>query len=499
MAAHWYCLINGREHGPFSSDKIQRLTKSGKLKREDSVRPETDRHWTPATAIPGLFPDESVHPVPPVAKAAPPKAAKKRATAPPQGKSPPPAPDQAIAVAAPVPRAIPLEGDASAIPSAKPVATPVAAPVATPVAAPVAAPVGQSGAQPAVAVPSAVLPTAGAQSRGASELVHRGKRKSQQLYIVVGGLAASLIVLGGIAVFVLNRGPKEKKADVEVASPMESQEADPATAGVDPETDPVPKSDAPVQASATAQRLASLPSLTRWLDATRQKGGLRGIVKLGVSDVWLEPAEAGGQVLNVNVAITNLQSDQSLDFKGFNTSASRSVDTTVFLADSSGDSLRNLAGGDASAGAARRSLRMAPGELLTQQLSFVIENTDSEQFRLALPYAALGHTGYLGFEIPRLMVQDRPPGADEEDFAVDGAAPTAEPEAAADQVRVEESPRRNAENDVVEPDTEPDAAEAGEPKRQGGQPETISDLLRSIEDNSQDAADGQDPADGQDE
>ena len=53
------------------------------------------------------------------------------------------------------------------------------------------------------------------------------------------------------------------------------------------------------------------------------------------------------------------------------------------------------------------------GQSQKEQLSFLLPARDSKQFRLALPYAALGQTGYLGFELPKQMIKDGPPGAEE--------------------------------------------------------------------------------------
>ena len=77
---------------------------------------------------------------------------------------------------------------------------------------------------------------------------------------------------------------------------------------------------------------------------------------------------------------------------------------------------------------------------------------DSKQFRLALPYAALGQTGYLGFELPRQMIKDQPPGAEEP------------------------APKEPAK---VAPETLLPAAGAIKPEP--GEPETIGDLRTEIE------------------
>jgi hypothetical protein len=75
--------------------------------------------------------------------------------------------------------------------------------------------------------------------------------------------------------------------------------------------------------------------------------------------------------------------------------------------------------------------------------------------------------------------------SDEAETATEGAPAT-------DGPRVEESPRKTPAGGERKSDTEPEDAKAGEPDGQTGQPETITDLLRSIEGGSQDGPDGRD-------
>jgi hypothetical protein len=143
--------------------------------------------------------------------------------------------------------------------------------------------------------------------------------------------------------------------------------------------------------------------------------------------------------------------------------------------------------------AARR--RIHPEESATEQLSFVFPDGESKYFRLALPYAALGQTGYLGFELPRQMIQEgdpdakekvRPEPAETEPETVLPAGATVkprpgEPETIGD-LRSEIEPSGDATTDAMKepPKPAPDepAMPAEEPQKE---PEKIPDIRKLIE------------------
>ncbi len=474
MTAHWYCLINDREHGPFTSQQIQRLAEKGKLKPEHSVRPETDSHWTPALAIPGLFPDSEADTTPPVAKAAPPKVARKASA-----KQPPSPPS------AEVPRAIPVADAPSVMPVAKPVAKPVATPVAKPVATPIATPVGGAGPPSDVSGVATPPPAPTMRPRDRGKYAKRGRRKSQQLYIVVGALIGLTLILGGVAMIVIMKGPPRDKVDVPVTSiaPSVNEDVGAGSAESDPYAGTTPSQDAPAAKRSTV----SFPTLGRWLDASRQKGGLRGVAKLGVSDAWMEKTAADVRVLNIDVKITNLAPDKSLNFRGWSGGGTSAVDTRALLADDQGGLLKQL---PAQEGATVR--RIKSDQSHTARLRFSLADSTSSSFRLALPYAAIGHTGHLGFEIPILMIQTHPPGDDAPDDAATASGAKGDVQATP---ALEFSAREDASGETgsmgSSVDTEKAPEAVPEALRGGGQPETIKDLRRSIdEEAAADAMDG---------
>ena len=418
MAA-WYCLIGEKEYGPFSSERIQSLVEKGKLTRDHFVRSSTDSQWTAASELPGLFPAEKTKdPVPPKAvpakavpaKAVPAKAVPAKAVPakvkPPE--SPPPAkakpPVASAAKKPPMAVALPPATEEPEIPSA----LPVAAPVATPVAAPASLPVGTPVAPAAAAVPSSEP----------SETIPRGRRKSkQQQYLIAGGLAAVLIVLGGVAIAVLGRSPGEEPGDDEVASSNDPQAKTDVPAPEDVEADPDAETDPDIKAPAgktpSIKKAAALPSIRKWHDA-RNPGTLRSaMVRFHVVNAWLNPSQPGSRTLTVEMTVTNLSSKEPLDYRSWSAAGQSAVDTAVFLVDDKGKRLTASSSPRRPEGAVPTSRRLKSQESVTELLVFEAPAAEYEFLRLRLPYAAIGRPGHMGFEIPRVMVKDRPPDSEE--------------------------------------------------------------------------------------
>ncbi len=429
MAA-WYCLIGDKEYGPFSSERIQSLVQKGKLTRDHSVRTSTDTQWTPASDIPGLFPSEEPKAAAP--KTAPPKA--KPPASPPPAKARPPV--AAETTKPPMPTALPVTSEEPELPSALPVAAPVAAPVDAPVATPVAAPVATPVAAPAsmpVAAPVTSSSPASPPKDPAETIAHARKKSKQQQYLIAGGLGAALIILGIAGVWALNRSPKTESEEQEIAQskpdqtkpvvPAEDIEADP-----NPETDPPVKE--PVRQVADAKKSAALPAISRWLDASRKQGVLRfsdSMIKFHVVNVWLDSSDSGARTVTVELTLTNGSSSESLDFRGWSLAEGAKMDDAVVLADDKDNRLSASSAPGRSVRPGSASRRLKPKESVKDQLIFEAPTGEYEQLRLRLPYAAIGRTGYMGFEIPAVMIQDRPPG-EEEPVAADAKPDIMEPD-----------------------------------------------------------------------
>jgi serine/threonine protein kinase len=55
MAAQWYCIISGQEHGPLTADQLVQLRRANRLTPSDLVR-KGDSPWVAAITVIGLFP-----------------------------------------------------------------------------------------------------------------------------------------------------------------------------------------------------------------------------------------------------------------------------------------------------------------------------------------------------------------------------------------------------------------------------------------------------------
>ncbi|HPM82721.1 MAG TPA: DUF4339 domain-containing protein [Candidatus Anammoximicrobium sp.] len=506
MAAHWYCLIGQQQYGPFTSEQIQQLVQQGQLQREHYVRTETDSQWTAAGDLPGLFAASQATANPPHVPSAAPRS-KKKYLGPAAAPGPPGPAAGAVPQARPVsPPAAPVHvaTHVSAAPIAAPTGTPLAVmpPAATPIApvppaaVPVAAvPVAEAAAATAAPAAKVSPPAAGrvggkatsaarpiplapavppaappAPARNGGEVGHKRRGSRQKSQLLAGGLTAALMLLIVVAVVVMNRSPSKQpgeRAGRATASapganvePNSNPEVDPA-AVVQGAAEPDRIADPPQAVAAIVHEPAAepepnpLPAVGKWLDATRQKGGLRdgarSIVRIGVERAWVDRAANKPAVLNVEVQISNRSDEEPLEFTGWRPDNQPQPDSQATMFDDAGAALQAAT---ARPAAGRRAARrhVAPGESVTEQLSFVFPERDSKQFRLALPYAALGQTGYLGFELPRQMIK-----------------------------KGETDARETAEAKAAEPQSETllPIGEAAESKP--GEPETIGDLRSEIE------------------
>jgi hypothetical protein len=357
-------------------------------------------------------------------------------------------------------------------------------------------------------VPPAAPPTP-AREEGGAAYKRRGSRQKSQ--VLVGGLTAAMLLLIVIAVVVMNRSPGKKasekpgrataSAQGTGSEPSSNPEVDPTTAVIPSASEPGTIADPPLAASAAPAEPAAkakpnpLPAVGKWLDATRTRaGGLRDIVAIGVAKAWLDKVGGGPAVLNVEMQVTNRSLDEPLEFTGWRPDNQPKPELQAMIADEAGNVLRAAPVRPASGRRAARR-RIHPDESATEQLSFEFPDGESKYFRLALPYAALGQTGYLGFELPRQMIQEGDPDAKEkvrpepaetepETVLPAGAAVKprpGEPETGGD-LRSEIDRGGDAKTDAMKEPPKPAAAEppmpAEEPQKE---PEKIPDIRKLIE------------------
>ncbi|NLF68001.1 MAG: DUF4339 domain-containing protein [Candidatus Anammoximicrobium sp.] len=475
--------------------------------------PQAQPVTSPATAVPAAVPIAATPSA--AASGDVPRAARPAQARPAVAVPVPAAPAAAVPVAAaPVAAAPAAAGSASAVPVAGAAGS---APVAPAAALPPGA--ARAGGRPSSAVRpipvaptvTAAVPPAPARDETGVGYKRRGSRKkSQQL---VGGLTAALLVLIVIAVIVMNRSPAKKptgESDQAVAS-ARGNEAEPSSdPEVDPEVDPAaivrPSSepaaiaDPPQAASGAAPEAADkpkpnpLPAVDKWLDATRTKGGLRGLLAVGIGKAWLDKPAGGPAILNVEVQVSNRSHDETLEFTGWRPDNQPQSAAQAMMVDQGGKVLRAA---PLRSPTGRRAARrhIDPEESATEQLRFVFPEEASPYFRLALPYAALGQTGCLGFELPRQMIKEgdpdakekvRPAAAEPGAETVLPAGATVKPEPGAPEtigdLRSEIESRKDAPTDAAKTPPQPSADEPSLPaEAPRKEPEKIPDIRKLIE------------------
>lgn len=334
-----------------------------------------------------------------------------------------------------------------------------------------------------------------------------------------------MVLLIVIAVVVVNRGPG-KKTTARPGRATASAQGGGAASNSNPESDPVavvtpskepgtiadPPQATPtsVKEAAAGPKSSSMPAVDKWLDAARQKRVIRDVARLGVNKAWLDEGDGKAMILNIEIQMTNLSPDEPLEFSGWRPDNQPQPEARACLYDEAGVALRTAPERKtpASPASVRRAARrwINPGESTTEQLAFVFPGDESKLFRLALPYAAIGQTGYLGFELPRQMIKQGTPDAKEAagPKAAEPAAETllpagemvkpkpGEPDTIRD-LKSEIERSGEAKTEAMKETPEPAADEHPKPEKEP-EPEKKPDLRKFIEEEDQKAeAKGKEP------
>ena len=189
----------------------------------------------------------------------------------------------------------------------------------------------------------------------------------------------------------------------------------------------------------------------KWLDATRQKGGLRELVGIGVGKAWLDKVAGKPAVLNVEVQLTNRSLDETLEFSGWRPDNQPQSESQATMIDDAGVVLL-AAPVRPAAGRRRRgggSLRKNPPRSSCASC-FPIRSQSISAWRC--PTRPWDRRDTWDFELPRQMIKEGDPDAKEK----------AAPEAA-----------------EPKPETLLPARETV--KSMPGEPETVRDLRSEIE------------------
>jgi hypothetical protein len=440
MSDHWYCLIAGREYGPFTSQQLREFVIQGRLTQEHFVRPATSGQWLSPSQVSGLFP---VPPVPMRIPDAPLNVQPSQAPIVPSGPQPvaavpgygpvmPAIPQQATEVpmvptARPVgpmvPDARPMPGmpttqmpmgpmvrapDGGALhpgwpapggaPRAVPVSQPV--PVGAPLGVPVGAPVGVPMAAPVGRPCGTAVPPAASHVPSPNQERLEVRRKiakahAQNLVLIVGCVAGGVLLVGvliAVSMVMSSSGLESRVRQVDAAASAKKPET-PHAGGAEKGTKKGAKS--------AALRAPSLAQVQSWQELAPNRkigGGLRNIAQVLLNGAWRD----AGSRLNIELRVQNVSSD-TLEFRPWRPGAEPSDPLAVVAVDDRDQPLRPAHPG----GSVPRQMR--PKEIVTERLVYEMPSDGFEAVRLVLSFAAFGQREQIGFKIPRSAVGDAPP------------------------------------------------------------------------------------------
>ncbi len=448
MALNWYYKNGDQQQGPFSVAQVKLMAQKNQITPKTLLRREDRTNWIEAAKVPGLF----------AAASPPPAAAAPVAAAPAPPRKAKPAPSKPLPKATPVAAAKPLQ--AKPLPAKLPQAKPAAA--ATPVYSTASKP-----SQPFVATEESTT-----QSR-----TKRRKSNSATL-IMIGAVVCGMIVIVGVSYFALNIS-EEAPATNTVAQASVDQTAQPAPTSSNESEDVEAKVD-------------PFASIEKWQDITKRAGlGKKG-VRVQVVSAWLGDDLSGGSAITsgsdkpdyvfVQVKITNSGGDQ-MDYTSWNETGADSSEASGVMMDDQGTLCKFVSRAELDSDDRLRKKWIDPRSDVSDVLVFKPPVGEFEYLRLALPFSAVGMSGYAGFEIPGSSLEKSKPLAS--DVAANRRATAGAPMPAADDPSVAIPPIKlgkpnnsATEKPVVEQtaDAKPDANADTD-----GQSDTIEDLLKSIE------------------
>lgn len=261
--------------------------------------------------------------------------------------------------------------------------------------------------QPAVGTTAA--PRKPVHDEGDEEAANAGK----SIYLLAGGVGVvALLAIVLVTVMTRPRTPTVAEggtavADAGTALPQPADASGTATPASATDAQTTPEPPAP---ETPADRLA-----TRTRDLARQVRRYTknpGLVLAKVASVrlggaWLEPAPEGGQLIKVQVQLTNVAMDQTLEYSSWSGGGAVGDDAMALATTDDGTPLtprHSPANGNRSIG---------PSQTTTEVLAFAIPAGEFQAVRLMLPKQAIGRTTEpFGFEIEHqaLLAGARPAG-----------------------------------------------------------------------------------------
>lgn len=136
-----------------------------------------------------------------------------------------------------------------------------------------------------------------------------------------------------------------------------------------------------------------------------------------------DSSEDASRRVYVQATVRNAAANNIVDYSSWNGTGILGRDAQAWLLTGEG-SVLSMVSPQATAGENRRtSVSLEPGQSVDDWLVFEAPAGQVEDLRLVLPRAALGSTGYIGFELPKVMLisGNRPRGAAAENHLAEGA------------------------------------------------------------------------------
>jgi len=378
MSAQWYCRQGGKASGPFTSEQLRQLARSGKIRPETEVCRGDSGGWAPAAKVQGLFEEAA-------GAAASRGGGIKRPAMRPQIRNLPTAAPSPSSSVRPKPRSA----------ASGPAATAVA-PAPVPAASPAAQVRAIEPQGEAVAAPIHAEPAAGEDSSILSRTRRRRTRGPLIAVIVVLVLAAG----GGVAAIIATGGSGDDQ--------NEQAAEGPAGKGQDDASDPKPAPEAkpkPVDPRVAFMRARAGAA---WREAGGRITVKKGDAAIRVEDAYLandsgqrvtQPDASQATKLIVEVLVQNRAKDQPLQFTSWAAPEANSPRAAIAV-----DDQFQLLKPAAAAPVAEPKKSLAPGEEFRETLVFTAPRPDFAHVRLALPYAAVDMKDHSLWSISRELV-----------------------------------------------------------------------------------------------
>lgn len=416
---NWFCKIGERQYGPLTVAQLKQMVERQQINATTLLRREDKTDWTSASRIKGLLPEAATSP--PV---------------PPPAKTPaPPAPPK------PKPKPLP---QATAV-SPKPPAPKSSVP--------------QPPAAPTPVVSNSSAPKPFVETEETSTTESRAKRHgNNSLALVMGGaVVCGMVVILGVTYFALNVSEDtttiaQSTTNAVAPSAPELQSKTRAAANDEPD-----------------KEVSPLDSIQQWHDITKVRGVGKGGVRVQVASVWFgdqlteTPAKAApsqpqpaqddvldigelgvkskkrnnnkveqsadssasrGAYLFVKVSVTNNAGDEQLDYTSWNGTGDEALLGTLF--DDQGKACKFVSRDELDSDQRLKKKWIDPRGVSSDVLVFKPPVGSFEYLRLALPYSAVGKSGFVGFEIPNDAI--RSSGAPVSNLASSRRKATPQPE-----------------------------------------------------------------------